>query len=136
MITWSFLFQLHFISKTQPSKFTFINTSFSRYQAIIQATTEAQVPVQQARVSHAHLSQTLIFISVLDNTSKNSTFVFLGKISMLFSIGFQYFSRSKLDNSQGFKNITACGFHILIGVNLNGLSSIFNINASHNFLAL
>jgi hypothetical protein len=84
-----------------------INLFFRRFQANIQATTDAQVQVQQAKVSQVHLSQTLIFISFSEIISINSTFVFLGKISKLFSIGFQYFSNSKFCSSHCFRKITA-----------------------------
>jgi hypothetical protein len=44
------------MNKFQPCKFTFIYLFLSKSPFEIQATTEAQAPVQQARVSPAHLS--------------------------------------------------------------------------------
>jgi len=113
MITESFIFHDHLISNIPPFKFTLINLFFSNTQFKIQATTELQAHVQQASVSAAPLSHTLIFICLFETISINSTLVLFWKFSVLFSIGFQYFSTSKFANFQLSKNITACGFHIL-----------------------
>jgi len=100
-------FQSHFTHIVHHFKFTFTNSFIARSQDNTQATTLAHAQVPQAKVSAAHLSQTLIFISVLDTNSINSTFVFSGNISILFSIAFQYFSIFKSNNFVLRKYITA-----------------------------
>jgi hypothetical protein len=116
--------------------FTFINLSFSKNQARIQATTDAQAQVPQERVSHAPLSHTLILISFSEITSINSTFVLLGNMPVFLSIGIQYFATSNLSSDSFCKKTTACGFPILTGVKRKSLPSDFIKNLSHNFLFL